>query len=56
MSDREGIDTLVKKLKGESECYKISGHRQQDSRGLGQSIAMELAEKGAKIVVNYAGR
>lgn len=25
------------------------------SRGLGQAIAMELAEKGAKIVVNYAG-
>lgn len=25
------------------------------SRGLGQAIAMELAEKGAKVVVNYAG-
>ncbi|TSB46510.1 3-oxoacyl-[acyl-carrier-protein] reductase [Alkalicoccobacillus porphyridii] len=25
------------------------------SRGLGQAIAMELAEQGAKIVVNYAG-
>ena len=25
------------------------------SRGLGQAIAMELAQKGAKIVVNYAG-